>query len=179
MSLVHHAAFKNHYLIDGFSMIELLVAMVVLAIGLLGMAGLQTAGLSNNQSAYYRSQATIAIADIVDRMRSNKVGVDAGYYQGFNTNSSSIPTYQTCIDAATGCNAQQLSDYDKHQWTKLFKNIDSSNNYIALLPDAVGEINYDVLTKIYSVKISWQEADWAAGGTKVAKTQDMQVNISL
>jgi len=48
-----------------------LVAMLVLAIGLLGLAGLQVVGLRNNQSAYLRAQATQLAYDMADRMRTN------------------------------------------------------------------------------------------------------------
>lgn len=65
---------------DGFTMVELLVAVLVLSIGLLGLAGLQAAGLRNNQSAYQRSQATILAYDIADRMRANQAAAAAGAY---------------------------------------------------------------------------------------------------
>ncbi len=54
----------------GFSLMEVLVALLVLAIGLLGLAALQTQGLRFNQGAYVRSQATILAYDIMDSMRA-------------------------------------------------------------------------------------------------------------
>lgn len=57
---------------QGFSLVEVLVALLVLAIGLLGMAGLQTRGVSTNYSALQRSQATLYAYDIVERMRANR-----------------------------------------------------------------------------------------------------------
>ena len=62
----------------GFSIIEVLVALLVLAIGLLGLAALQAQGLRFNHDAYVRSQATNLAYDIVDRMRANRANV-AGY----------------------------------------------------------------------------------------------------
>lgn len=56
----------------GATLIEVLVAMVVLAIGLLGLAGLQATSVQSNHSAYYRSQATILASDLADRMRANR-----------------------------------------------------------------------------------------------------------
>ena len=55
----------------GFTLIEVLIAMLVLAVGLLGLAGLQATSLRNNQSAYNRSQATQLAYDLADRMRAN------------------------------------------------------------------------------------------------------------
>lgn len=65
---------------EGFSLIEVLVALVILAFGLLGLAGLQMAGLRNNDSAYLRSQATFHAYDIVDRMRANRAEARNGLY---------------------------------------------------------------------------------------------------
>jgi len=55
----------------GFSMIEILVALVILAIGLLGMATLMINSLQTSQSAAMRSVATLAAYDLIERMRSN------------------------------------------------------------------------------------------------------------
>jgi type IV pilus assembly protein PilV len=167
---------------QGFSMIELLVAVVVVAIGLLGMAGLQTAGLSNNQSAYFRSQAIIAINDLTDRMRANTEGVTAGHYQiSFDTDATP-PNDPGCINSVGGCTPLQLSEYDIREWTQLFRNIKNENNYIPLLPGANGQITYSEPSPdqgIYTIIITWQEITWATGGTKQAQAQDMRVNIAL
>jgi len=61
----------------GFSLIEVLIALLVLAIGLLGLAALQAQGLRFNHSAYVRTQATHIAYDIVDRMRTNRANVAA------------------------------------------------------------------------------------------------------
>lgn len=56
----------------GFTLVEALVALLALSIGLLGVAGLQLAGLRNNQSASWRTQGTYLAYDILDRMRANR-----------------------------------------------------------------------------------------------------------
>lgn len=56
---------------SGFTLIEVMVAVVVLSIGLLGLAGLQATGLRHNQSASFRSTATVLAYDIADAMRAN------------------------------------------------------------------------------------------------------------
>lgn len=55
----------------GFSLIEILIAILILSVGLLGNAGLVAASLKNSNNAYYRSQASVLAADILDRMRAN------------------------------------------------------------------------------------------------------------
>ncbi len=60
----------------GFTLVEVLVALIVLAIGLLGLAQLQARGLKFNQDAYVRSQATTLAYEIIDRMRANRDSAD-------------------------------------------------------------------------------------------------------
>jgi len=56
----------------GFSLIEVLVAMLVLAIGLLGLAALQAQGLRFNGEAFVRTQATVLAGDLIDRIRADR-----------------------------------------------------------------------------------------------------------
>ncbi len=65
---------------SGFTLVEVLVAMLVLAIGLLGLAGLMSSSLRNNLSASHRTQATWLAYDIIDRMRANRTSAIAGSY---------------------------------------------------------------------------------------------------
>jgi type IV pilus assembly protein PilV len=66
----------------GMTLIEILVAIVVLSIGLLGLAGLQLKGLQVGQGSTYRWQAAMLAEDIVDRMRSDRGSAGAGNYSG-------------------------------------------------------------------------------------------------
>lgn len=61
----------------GLSMIEVLVAIVVLSIGLLGLAGLQANGIKVNQGATFRWKASQLAADLADRMRADQAGFNA------------------------------------------------------------------------------------------------------
>lgn len=94
----------------GTTMIELLVAMLILAIGLLGMLGLQTTSLRNTQSAYLRTQATILAEDIAERMRANAIGVDNGAYIGASGQRNS-----GCI-STSGCSASAMAAHDMAEW---------------------------------------------------------------
>ena len=64
----------------GFTLIEALVALLVLSIGLLGVAALQLSSLRSNHSSSLRSQATLLAYDIVDRMRANQNAARGGAY---------------------------------------------------------------------------------------------------
>ena len=64
----------------GFTLVESLVAVLVLSIGLLGIAALQVSSLRTNHVAYQRTQATFMAYDLLDRMRANRVAATAGSY---------------------------------------------------------------------------------------------------
>lgn len=65
---------------QGFTLLEVLVAMVIVSIGLVGLAGLMMTSVKNNQSAFYRSQASWLAYDVVDRMRANRTQALSGLY---------------------------------------------------------------------------------------------------
>ncbi len=64
----------------GMTLIEILVAVVVLSVGLLGLAGLQLKGMKVNQGSTYRWQAAMLAEDMADRIRADKDGAKAGNY---------------------------------------------------------------------------------------------------
>ncbi len=68
--------------VRGLSLIEVLVTLVLLGVGLLGLAGLQLRGMQVNQGSAFRSQAAILAEDLIDRMRADPVAVGAGKYIG-------------------------------------------------------------------------------------------------
>lgn len=78
----------NRRQVGGFSLIEVLVALVILALGLLGFALLQTLNLRYTQSANYRTQATNLAYDLLDQMRSNHYA--AAWYAG-SSGASFVP----------------------------------------------------------------------------------------
>jgi type IV pilus assembly protein PilV len=64
----------------GATLLEVLISIIVVALGLLGFAGLQVASLKSNNTAYYRSQATMLAYDVIDRIRVDRVNAMAGSY---------------------------------------------------------------------------------------------------
>lgn len=142
---------------NGFTLIEVLVAVVVLAVGLLGLAALQTTTLSNNQSAYFRSMATQFAYDISDRMRSNEAGVTAGNYN----NGAAADANNHCT--TNNCSAAQMAGVDLLEW----------NTTLRQLPGGVGIVCLDATPNdvvataaapacsntgsVYAVKIWWDD----------------------
>ena len=136
----------------GFTLLEVLIALLVLSIGLLGLAALQTTGLRSNQMASMRTQATQIAYDITDRMRANPVGTTDGNYVVDNGTHPTITT--DCTSA--NCSTSQLATFDLAQW----------KDAIVLLPGGLGEIAQtaaDPLT--HTITIRWDEARTGIDGT--------------
>jgi type IV pilus assembly protein PilV len=136
----------------GFTLIEVLVSVLILSLGLLGVAGLQTFSLRSNQSAFYRSQATAAAYDIIDRMRANAQGVTGGNYNALD--SANLPADPDCI--TSGCTASELADYDIRDW---------ANHSLASLPSGSGTVTVDDMgtaadssDDVFVVTVRWTDA---------------------
>ncbi|MBN2856214.1 MAG: type IV pilus modification protein PilV [Halothiobacillaceae bacterium] len=76
---------------QGVGLIEVLIAVLVLSIGFLGIAALQTKSLSNNNSSMLRTQATIAAYSMFDAMRADRAAALTGNYNGTIT-AGACPT---------------------------------------------------------------------------------------
>lgn len=134
----------------GFSMIEILVTIVILSIGLLGLAGLQMTGLQNNQSAFYRTIAMQQAYDMADRIRANAAGEQAGDYDSI----SGTGTNPNCISTPAGCTATQVAQTDAYQW-----NTDNGN----LLPAGTGTVSRS--GDLFTVTVMWDDERTGATGT--------------
>ena len=73
---------REHAHCRGTALLEVLIALVVFSLGMLGLAGLQTLSLQFNTSAYYRTQATTLAYGLADRMRANRQAALDGEYAG-------------------------------------------------------------------------------------------------
>lgn len=96
----------------GVGLVEVLVAVLVLAVGFLAAGRMQVTALRNNQNAYHDSQAQLLLDDMVDRMRANRAGVRDGAYDNVSTTDA---TSTNCT--SSGCNAAALAAYDLYQWS--------------------------------------------------------------
>lgn len=96
----------------GFSLLEVLVTLIVMSVGLLGLAALQATTLQNNHSAYQRVQATLLASDMADRMRSN---FDENVLKGKYYHNPVAAKQDKCRNA-TGCNPQEMAQDDLYRW---------------------------------------------------------------
>ena len=98
----------------GFSMIELLVAVLVMGIGVLGITGLQMVSLQNNRGALLRSEAVMLAYDMLDRIRANPVGTPAGNSYGGVGIGGGPPGSSDCN--AGDCTSNQMVSFDQRVW---------------------------------------------------------------
>lgn len=120
---------------QGATLIEVLIAVVVLSIGLLGLAGLQATSVKSNHSAYQRSQATLLAYDIADRMRANRTeALTSAYEVDFPSSSTS--------NTVSGTQAQK----DIAEWL---------NNLARTLPDGTGKIEKD--DSLVIIHVRWND----------------------
>lgn len=140
----------------GFTLIEILVTMFILAIGLLGLAALVVDGMRNNQGAYLRTQASILAYDMADRIRLNRDEAEGGGdYDGFSTDGAGT-ALPACFAAAAGCTPSQQVVVDKVQWTRQIQGVGEG---IALLPGGQGDVNYVAADNAFVIQVSWEERD--------------------
>ncbi len=95
---------------QGFSMIELLISVVILAVGLLGVAGIQSIGIRTASVALDHNTATQLAVDIVERMRTNP---DAFYDDAYKVDSIDAESDQCGLHSRFGL---QLKKRDIYQW---------------------------------------------------------------
>lgn len=162
----------------GFSLVEVLVAIVIFSIGLLGIASLQIAGMRYAGGSQHRAMATMQAQTIADRLHANLAGVDNGSY---NITGSMPGTYDTDC-GEVDCTSAELAAYDLVTW-----NDDNAD----LLPGGTGVVCLDSTPEdgdstnwqcdntgnVYAIKIQWTErviseedtADTAGGDTQTRR----------
>jgi type IV pilus assembly protein PilV len=136
---------------NGFTLIEVLIAMIVLSVGLLGLAGLQMSSLRNNLSSYHRSQATQLAYDMADRMRVNSVNALLGATSTYITTTPSNAGQQNSCSTTTGtCTPVQMAEEDLFSW---------NTQLIDVLPDGVGLIETlgAVGNNAFTITITWND----------------------
>ena len=144
---------------SGFTLLEVLVAVLVLAIGLLGLAGLMTSSIRNNQSAYQRTQATWLAYDIVDRMRVNRAAALASNY---NTALGSPVTCVASPALAGAMAAQDLTDW--------------KNQIACALPAGDGAVAVQA-NRTVTVTVQWNDSRGIGNNTGNAGDSAQQFTI--
>jgi type IV pilus assembly protein PilV len=142
----------------GFTLIEVLVAVLLMSIGLLGVAAMQINGLRYHQGASTRAHATALLGELADRMRANRAGVQAGNYI-FNT-TPALPADPNCLN--NNCTPAQQSTLDIREW----------RIKLAPLPNAAANVARNNATGVFTITITWNDL---VGGAAVGQTATVNV----
>jgi len=140
---------------SGLTMIEVLISIVILSVGLLGIAALQVMGMVNTNSANLRSQATFLAAEYGDIVRGNLKKTDKEANNNtFGTATDDGAEFTSAAPGAAtpgcsttaGCSATQMAQTARFFW---------ATNVPALLPDGVATSNR--IGNNYTVTITWTD----------------------
>lgn len=135
---------------NGFTLIEVLIAMLVLSIGLVGLAALQMTSLRNSLSAYHRSQATQLAYDMADRMRANVANAQLGEASVYVTQTPPSSASEQTLCTTTGCTPAQMAEQDLFEWNA---------ELVDILPNGLGNIETLGLieNRAFTVTVTWND----------------------
>ncbi len=103
----------------GTTLIEVLVAVLILSIGLLGIAGLQASAMRYAQGGWARAAVSSNLSDLADRIRANPDAADTAYQlsTSYAAQRAAIDTLAVATNCMTAtCTADQLADFQLKQW---------------------------------------------------------------
>jgi type IV pilus assembly protein PilV len=127
----------------GFSLLEAMVALVVLSVGMLGIAALHGQSLTAGRTAQLRTQAVNLAGDMADRIRVNRLGGAA--YEGAAENEACDPQSGGGVD----CTPAQMAAHDLFVWATQLER---------LLPNGAGRVAHDATDPpTYTIDVSWTE----------------------
>lgn len=148
-------SFKNS---AGFTLLEVMIAMVIFSIGLLGLAGIQAVSLNNNHSAYTRTISMQLAYNMADALRTS-TDTSGQVSSTFDAVTSAIPgtAPASCVQenggGAPNCTADGLAAFEIYHWKKRIEDT---------LPTGLGTVTRN--GEIYTITIMWDEDRTGATG---------------
>lgn len=139
--------------LQGYTLLEVLIALLVFSIGLLGLAAMLVSAVRGNHQAYYRTQATFVAQSISDGLKTNLAGINAGSY---NTGGF-ISTFGAT--ACTACTPAQIAGRNLNVWTQMASN-DLPNGAIRIECTASSVPNTQVAVRypgVCEIAVRWSE----------------------
>ena len=139
--------YRNLHRQTGTGMVEVMVTLVILLVGLLGLAGLQTHGLRSEMESYQRVQALILLQDMVGRINANRSNAAAYVANDIGTSAEAV------------CTALAGQPRDTCEWNKALRGAaeKSGTASIGAMIGGRGCITVvDAVNQIYQVSVVWQ-----------------------
>jgi type IV pilus assembly protein PilV len=146
----------------GSSMVEVLVTVLLLAVGLLGVAGMQSAGLRQTAASQMSAQSQLLVQDLAEMIIAYDIGA-AGTYE-----FSSVPASQGTNCLTGPCTAAQMAQYNLWTW---------GQNMNPKLPSYAIDIDFDATTNAYEIVLTWDENREGSGYTPSTCTTTNGLNV--
>lgn len=145
---------------SGYSLIEAMVALFVLSIGMLGVAGLSIDALKDGRSSLYRDKAVAFAWDMAERIRANRAA--AGDYDTDSTTGADQGCFTTHSQVASQCTAANLAIHDIWEWQQALQDVNSGG-----LPSGTGivRVNTGSTPAQYTITVNWVEGVDADGNS--------------
>jgi type IV pilus assembly protein PilV len=132
---------------NGFSLIEVLIALIIMSVGMLGIAGLYVHSMQAGRTSLFRHHAVTLAGDVADRIRANPYAGSA--YQ--DTGPDGGVNY-SCVAGGRNCTAAEMAANDILLWDLQAK---------ATLPEGDVTVAYAAgVPSLYTVTVTWQEAGY-------------------
>ncbi len=129
--------------VGGFTLVEVLVALIILSVGMLGIAGLYVHSMQAGRTSLFRHHAVTLAGDVADRIRANPRG--QGDYEGAGADNS-------CIDGGVNCDRTQMAQNDILLWDQ--QAADTLPNGTVAVDFAAGLAG---LPPTYQITVAWDE----------------------
>ncbi len=156
IQLTHQIPIIKQHNNKGFSLLEVMIAMVIFAVGVLGLAGMQALALENSFESASRNQAIILAYSMSDRMLANRQGGDA-----YRIDSALTPTPQTDCSIAECATTAEIVMYDQSEWKQTL-----AQQLLA------GDGSITGASPNFTITVFWDEDRTGATGTN-CKPQDV------
>lgn len=134
----------------GFSMIEILITLVIIATALLGTAGLQIYAMKAGKSSDVRTQAVFLAADFAERLEANKIAAVAGNYVVAASSAASTTAFDC---SANTCSPVDLATWDISQWESAIATAGLQSPSWEVVQTVAGN------PSTYQIRISWTDRD--------------------
>jgi len=126
---------------SGFTLVEVLIALVILSVGMLGIAGLYVHSMQAGRTSLFRHHAVTLAGDVADRIRANPRAAAA--YTGAGADNN-------CVDGGVDCTPVQMAANDIFLWEQQAEDT---------LPDGTVTVVFDngPVPPTYEIKVEWTE----------------------
>jgi type IV pilus assembly protein PilV len=153
----------------GFSLVEVMVALIVVAIGLLGLAKMESLALASTTTAGTRSIAALQASSMAAAMHANRAYWGSSVVQGTTTvtNASASPLVTACTANPSTCSIQQMAAYDVQNWSIAMNSVLPPYFATIICTTAGPPVNCNITIK------------WVENGVAIDTQQTNMANLAL